>query len=181
MLEILAFIIGAGTAFWAVGSYNAFIKLRNAIEATYGQIKVAMKKRLDKISRLVDTVGSYVKFEKDVHTEIAKLRSMAMETPEDLRKADAALRGILGTIKVAVENYPDLKAKDLVMKLMEEVDSIEDEIGRLRYLYNDQVQKYNTMAEVIPTNIIASIGGFRKQPYLEFEESIEKPPETKFY
>ena len=56
---------------------------------------------------------------------------------------------------------------------MDAVTSIEDEIARHRYTYNNIVQQYNTMTDVIPSSMIASMFGFKKLDYLEFEE--EKP------
>ncbi len=50
---------------WAVSIYNRFVSLKNASEATLGQIRVAMKKRLDMIDQLLGAVKSYATFEKD--------------------------------------------------------------------------------------------------------------------
>ena len=166
---------------WIVITYNRFIQLKNAIAATFGQIKVAMKKRLDKISKLVESASSYLKFEKDVFEKVAKLRSAAIESPEDVNKIGREMAGLFGAIRVAVENYPDLKGKEPVMKLMQEIDDIEDEIGRLRYLYNDQVQMYNNMVMMFPSMIVAMLFGFKPKPYLEFGKEIEKAPSAKLY
>ena len=48
-------------ALWMVNIYNDFKKYRNAAEATMGQTKVAMKKRLDMIEQLLGAVKGYVK------------------------------------------------------------------------------------------------------------------------
>jgi LemA protein len=50
---------------WVVSIYNRFVALRNSSEATLGQIRVAMKKRLDMIDQLLGSVKSYAKFEKE--------------------------------------------------------------------------------------------------------------------
>ncbi len=166
---------------WFIIVYNRFITLKNAIESTFNQIKVAMKKRLDKISSLVEATKSYIKYEKDVFTQVAKLRSAPMNTTEDMNKAVKGLQGLIGSIKVAVEAYPDLKANENVKKLMDEISNVENEIARLRYLYNDQVQTYNTLGEKIPTNIVAGIAGFSKKAYLEIEEAASKRVKADLY
>ncbi len=43
---------------WVVSIYNRFVSLRNSSEATLGQIRVAMKKRLDMIEQLLGSVKS---------------------------------------------------------------------------------------------------------------------------
>lgn len=160
--------------FYVVAVYNKFKRLRNSADATFSQIKVALEKRLDMLTELVESVKSYAKFEKKTLENITSMRSQVMKSDvEGMKKIDAEARRLLGEIKVAVENYPELKTSSTVMKLMDAVTGIEDEISRHRYTYNNIVQQYNTMTDVVPSNIIASMLGFKKLNYLEFEE--EKP------
>jgi len=155
--------------------YNRFMRLKNAADATLGQIKVALKKRLDMLSELVESVKSYASFEKETLEHITELRSNVMKgdakTIDDIQKE---MGKILGNIRVAVEQYPELKTSETVKKLMDSAAAVEDEIARHRYTYNNIVQDYNTMREVIPSNIIASLFSFERKDYLEFE-GLEKP------
>jgi len=158
-----------------IATYNKFKRLKNAAEATLGQIKVALKKRLDMLSELVDSVKSYAKFEKETLQKITEMRSSVMKgDAKKIEEIDRETRRILGDIRVAVENYPELKTSETVKKLMDAIGSIEDEIARHRYTYNNIVQEYNTMTDVIPSSMIASIFSFTKMTYLEFED-VEKP------
>jgi hypothetical protein len=52
ILVLLAIVI----VLWFVSIYNKYYRLKNASEATLGQIKVAMKKRLDMIDQLLGSV-----------------------------------------------------------------------------------------------------------------------------
>ena len=181
MIGLLFIVLIIAILVWIAIVYNRFITMKNAIESTFNQIRVAMKKRFDKIGKLVETSKSFIKYEKSILTEVTKLRSMALETPEDVEKAAKKVNTLMGSIRVAVENYPKLKSQETVVKLMNEISNVEDEIARLRYLYNDQVQMFNTMVERIPSNIVAAIFGFSKKPYLRFGEEIEKPVNTSVY
>ncbi|RLF63905.1 MAG: LemA family protein, partial [Thermoplasmata archaeon] len=62
------------------------------------------------------------------------------------------------------------KTSESVNRLMDATTSIEDEIARHRYTYNNIVQEYNTMADVVPSSMVASMFSFKKMDYLEFEE-----------
>ncbi len=181
MLWILVGILVLVIVLWLIATYNRFIAIKNAIDSTFNQIRVAMKKRFDKISKLVETTKSFIKYEKTVLTDITKLRSMAVNSAEDVEKLERKLNALMGSIRVAVEAYPELKSNESVKKLLEEISNVEDEIARLRYLYNDQVQMFNTMAERVPSNIVASLFGFGKKPYLRFGKEIEKPVDTSVY
>lgn len=161
--------------------YNRYQRLKNGSIATLGQIRVALKKRLDMISQLVESVQSYAKFEKSTFEKITEMRASVMKAgTEDIQNIEAESRKILGDILVSVENYPDLKTSDTVKKLMDSVKDIEDEIARHRYTYNNIVQEFNTMTDVIPSNIVASMFGLIKLDYLEFEEEITKRPDLKW-
>lgn len=166
---------------WLVGIYNRFQSLKNSSEATLGQIRVAMKKRLDMINQLLGAVQSYASFEKDTLAKVTKMRSgVGSAGPGDLNEIEAESRSILGRLFAVVENYPDLKTVSVVSELTASIRSIEDEIGRQRYTFNNISQQYNTMCDTIPSNIIASAVHFTKLEYLEFEEEINEAPKIAF-
>ncbi|NPA76565.1 MAG: LemA family protein [Candidatus Diapherotrites archaeon] len=168
-------------AIWMIGTYNRFVQLNNAIENTFHQIRVAMKKRFDMINQLVEATSSYIHFEKDVMTDVAKLRNINLNTPADIKDADAVARNVFGKLMAVMENYPDLKSAEVVQQLMSSIKGVEDEIARLRYLYNDQVQSYNMLRQMFPSNIVAGMFGFQQREYLEFGEEIEQRPSAKLY
>ncbi|MBT8507646.1 protein LemA [Methanomicrobiaceae archaeon CYW5] len=166
---------------WFVGIYNKFQSLKNSSEATLGQIRVAMKKRLDMINQLLGAVKSYATFEKETLEGVTKMRAGVAEAgPGDLNEIERESRSILGRLLAVVENYPDLKTSGNVADLMASVKSIEDEIARQRYTYNNISEQYNTMCDTIPSNFVASFSHFTKLEYLKFEEKIEEVPEIKF-
>jgi LemA protein len=177
-LIIVVIVILGG---WFVSIYNRFYRLKNSGEATLGQIRVAMKKRLDTIEQLLGAVRSYAAFEKETFTQVTKMRaSVGSASAGDLNQVEAQSRSILGRLFAVMENYPDLKTSATVTDLMNSVKNIEDEIARQRYTYNNIGQQLNTMTETIPSNIVAAIIGMKKMEYLEFEEKIETPPEIAF-
>ena len=164
-----------------VSVYNRLYRLKNSASATLGQVRVALKKRLDMIEQLLDAVKSYAKFERETFERITSLRSAVFKAAaRDLSDVDRESRRILGGIMAVAESYPELKTSETVSKLMESVRSIEDEIARHRYTYNNIVQEYNIMLDTVPSKFVASMQGMTKMEYLEFEEEIERRPEIRF-
>ena len=180
ILAIVVIVILA-LVFWFVGIYNQFFKFRNAAEATLGQIRVAMKKRLDMIEQLLGAVKSYAKFEKETLTKITEMRASVLKgTPSELNTVERESRALLGTLIATAEAYPDLKTSTTVTSLMDSVKGVEEEIARQRYTYNNIAQQLNTMLDTIPSNIVGRIIGMLKLEYLQFEEAIAKPPKIEF-
>ena len=186
--DLLPWIVGGilllvlvGLVLYFVGIYNRFYSLKNASEAALGQIRVAMKKRLDMIDQLLGSVKSYAKFEKETFEKVTAMRaSVGSAGPGDLNEIEKESRSILGRLFAVAEAYPDLKTNTTVMNLMDAVRGVEDEIARQRYTYNNISQQFNTLCDVIPSNIVARIMGLSKLTYLEFEEAISTPPKIEF-
>ena len=149
--------------------FNRLQSLRNGAEATLSQIRVAMKKRLDTIEQLVESIKSYASFESQTMERITQIRSgLERAGPSDLQRIEAESRGVVGSIYAVAEGYPNLKTSESVLMAMNAIREIEDEIARHRYTYNNIIQEVNTMRDTYPSRLIA--GRMPKLDYLSFEE-----------
>jgi len=179
LIPIIAVVFVAAILYF-ISIYNRLYSLRNSAEATLGQIRVALKKRLDMIEQLVDVVKSYAKFEKETLERITSLRTEVFKAgAAGLGDIDRESRMILNGVVAVAENYPTLRASEPAQKLMEAIRDVEDEIARQRYTYNNITQEFNTMLDTIPSKFVASWRRMVKLEYLKFEEEVEKRPETK--
>jgi len=57
---------------------------------------------------------------------------------------------------------------------------LEDKIAYARQFYNDTVLMYNNAIQVVPANIIASLFGFREEPYFKADESERQNVKVQF-
>lgn len=174
-------IIVVAIIIYVISTYNRFFSLKNSSDATLGQIRVAMKKRLDMIEQLLGAVKSYAKFERETLEKVVGLRAGVMQaSPRELGEIDRESRRIFGNIVAVAEAYPDLKTSTTVTPLMDSVKSIEDEIARHRYTFNNIAQTFNTMMDTIPSKFVAGFTGLARLEYLQFEEAIAQPPKIEF-
>jgi len=177
MVAPVAFI-GAVAVYFAY-LYNRLFRYRNAADANLGQIRVALKKRLDMIEELLGAVKGYIAHERRIFESVASMRAKIFEGGAgDLNEIDRESRSITGNIVALAEAYPELKANETVKGLMDAIISVEDEIARHRYTYNNIVQSFNTMNDTIPSSWVAGIAGLVKLDYLQFEEGIEARPDV---
>jgi LemA protein len=118
-LFLLLLVLLAIVGIYFVTIYNRLQSLRNGAEATLSQIRVAMKKRLDMIEQLVDSVRSYAKFEKETLEKITSLRTnLGSANPDDLARINGASKGLVGSILAVAESYPQLKTSEPVVATM---------------------------------------------------------------
>jgi LemA protein len=73
-----------------------------------------------------------------------------------------------------VENYPDLKANQNFLALQEELTSTENKISFSRQFYNDSVLRYNNQTQMVPSNIVASMFGFKASEFFEVTLAAER-------
>ena len=167
----IALIIIVALVLAVIGIYNSLVKLKQKVKNSWSQIDVQLQRRFDLIPNLVETVKAYMEHENDVLTKIAELRTSWASAGSVAEKAnlDNELSGVLKTIMAVSENYPDLKANQNFSELQQELQNTENKISFSRQFYNDSVTMYNTKLEVVPSNIIASMFGFKPEELFKVE------------
>ncbi len=154
-----------------IAMYNNLVRLRQKVRNSWSQIDVQLQRRFDLIPNLVESVKGYMKHENEVLTKVTELRTSWASASSVVEKAnlDNELSGALKTIMAVSENYPDLKASQNFSELQQELQNTENKISFSRQFYNDSVTMYNTKLEVVPSNIIASLFGFKPEELFNAE------------
>lgn len=168
--------------FYFVVIYNRFQALKNGAEATLNQIKVALKKKLDLIGQLVESVENYANYERSLIEYVTQMRKeiLSANSPKDIEKLDKDSSKVFERILAFAEAYPELKTSEVVKDLNRSIAEVEDEIARLRYTYNNIVQEFNTLLDQFPSNLVAKAFGFSKKEYLKIE-GLEKKPKLDWF
>lgn len=183
LLVILAIIVVF--VLWAVSLYNRLVKLRNNREQAFADVDVQLRLRHDLVPQLVESVRGYMGHERGVLTEITEARAAAMKanTINDKIVAETRLSSALEGLKVSVEAYPDLKASQNFLDLQNEISDVENKIAAARRFFNSATKELNVATEMFPSNIVATLFNFKREPMFELgekRETIEEPPQIKF-
>lgn len=150
--------------------YNQIIKLLNKVKKTKANIEIYLNKRFDLIPNLVECVKSYSQYEGGTLEEIVSLRNNYNHGNGLNLKEAEQMNNRLNKYLAIVENYPDLKSNTQYSNLQNELSRIEDELQNARHRYNDEVTRYNTLIETVPSNIVASIFAFKKAELFQIED-----------
>jgi LemA protein len=168
-MTTLLIIIGVITLI-AILMYNSLISKKNQVDNIFAGVDTVLKKRFDLIPNLVASVEQYMEHEKSTLEKVTELRASAMKPgiSDDQKIAlDAKLSSALGSITVAMEAYPDLKANENVMHLMRTLNEVEEQISAARRAYNQAVTDLNNAIEMFPTNIIAGWMNLQRRAVFE--------------
>ena len=120
--------------------------------------------------------------EKSLLEEVTKLRAQANKpniSDEKKIELDAKVSSALGSIMIAVENYPELKANENVMHLQHTLHEVEEQISAARRAYNQSVTDYNNAIEMVPTNFMASFMSYSRKQVFEIVETERKNVDVK--
>lgn len=168
---IILIVILALCVLYFMITYNKLIKLSNEVKEAFSTMDVYLKKRWDLIPNIVETVKGYAKHEKDTLKEVIELRNNVNSydklSDEEKIKTNEQMTNGLNKLMAIVEAYPDLKANDNFLSLQSDLSSIEDEIAQARKYYNAVVRNFNNKVEMIPSNIVAKILGYKSKSMFE--------------
>ncbi len=161
-----------------VMTYNSLVRRRNQMQNAWAQIDVQLKRRHDLIPNLVETAKGYMKHERETLEAVTNARNQAQKAVGTgvgaQSAAEGELSGALSRLLAVVENYPDLKANQNFLALQEELTSTENRIAFSRQYYNDSVLQYNNKTQMFPSNIIASMTGFKRGEFFEVQVAAER-------
>ena len=162
---------------WLIATYNNLVKLRLQCRNAWSNIDTELKRRYDLIPNLVETVKSYAKYERDILQAVTDARTKAVASTGSATlqaKDENVLIGSLRHLFAVVENYPDLKASQNFLKLQTQLVETEDRIQAARRFYNGNVRDFNTLIEMFPSNLIASIFSFTGEEFFDIEEIAQR-------
>jgi len=167
------------------GRYNSLVGLQEGARAAWAQVENQYQRRADLIPNLVATVKGFAKQEREVLTEVTRLRSQwgKARTSGNIGQRIQAARGLdsaLGRLMVVIERYPQLRSNQNFLALQSQLEGTENRVSIERRRYNLAVQGYNTTVRRFPSNIIAGFFDFKRMQLFEAEATAKKAPKVKF-
>lgn len=176
LITIIIIAIIVLLVLFVIGIYNSLIKGRLSCDEAFSTMDVYMKKRFDLIPNLVETVKGYAKHEAETLEKVVMARNGSLQGADlaQAAKDENQISGALRQIFALSESYPELKANTNFMDLMESLKGIEGEIAQSRKYYNAVVKEYNTKIQVVPSNIIANMFGFKEKEMFLVSDEVER-------
>jgi LemA protein len=178
---IVVLVAIVGLVAWGIAIWNSIVRLENRIDNAWSQIDVQIKRRLDLIPNLVETVKGYAAHERETLERVVQARNQAMaaQGPREQGQAQNVISDALRQLFALSESYPDLKANQNFMQLQEELTATEDRIAYARQFYNDTVLLFNNKIETFPGLLFKG----SRTPREMFEEpglDRSTPPQVSF-
>jgi LemA protein len=183
--QIIAIVIGALiliVVFWYIGTMNKLRQLELKVQEAESGIDVALTKRFDMLTKMLETAKGYAKHEAETLEKVVKWRSGIPESATLKEKEEffSQMNQVAQGINVVVEKYPDLKANTVFLELQSAVANSEEHLQAARRLFNANVTHINHIIVTFPQSIVANAIHMDKKPYFEAEDKKRQDVEFKF-
>lgn len=167
LVIIVAIVIVILLAYIAIsnGLNRSIVKIDEAASG----IDVALTKRYDVLTKMMDTCKSFVKHENEIMFKVIELRSGS--SMQEKNEANKTMSDNYKNLLAVAENYPELKSSETFVTLQKSILDVEEHLQAARRLYNSNVSLYNQKIVTFPSSIIASSKGMSKKDFFEAEES----------
>ena len=177
LLIVLAVIILI-VIIWYISTSNKLNVAIVKIDEADSGIDVALTKRYDVLTKMLDVTKAYAKHEAETLTAVVNLRK-GMTTKEKA-VANNQMSEVFSKLNVVAENYPELKSSENFQRLQLSIADVEEHLQAARRLYNANVSSYNQLIVTFPTSIVANSKKLGKKDFFEAEETKKQDVEMKF-
>ena len=165
VIAILALVIILFS--WYFGTFNGIKTSELKVSEALSGIDVALTKRYDVLTKMLETVKAYKAHEFDTLTQLVNLRrGMSMN---ERNQANASMDQLSSQISLLAENYPELRSSANFAELQKAISDVEEHLQAARRLYNANVTDYNKRIVTFPSSIVAGMMGAVQKPFFEAE------------
>ncbi|XHR30156.1 MAG: LemA family protein [Chthoniobacteraceae bacterium] len=159
-----------------IAMINSLIGKKNQVNFAFASIDAQLKKRYDLVPNLVAACEKYMGYEEKVLKDLTETRTKILNGGDNEK---VALEGVLSTqlrsVFAVAENYPQLKAIDNFVMLERSLNEVEEQLAASRRAFNAAVTVYNNAVEMFPTNIVASLLGYKLKTLFEIPPEERQP------
>lgn len=168
-LYIFIIVIIVLIIIWYIVTSNKLNRSIVKIDEALSGIDVALTKRYDVLTKMIEVVKSYAKHEKETLFEVIKLRKdMSIK---EINDANRVMDENFRKINVVAESYPELKSSENYKTLQQSIVDVEEHLQASRRLYNSNVSLYNQLLVSFPTSIVANNKKMTKKEFFEIDET----------
>jgi len=173
MILIIILVVVLIIVIWCISTVNGFKKKEIRVQEGLSGVEVALTKRYDMLTKMLDTAKGYMAHENDLFTKVIELRrGMSVE---EMNTAAQQMDSLSGKFFAVAEGYPDLRSSDVFVELQRGIRDAEEHLQAARRLYNVSVTAYNTAIAMFPAKLLAG----SRQPKEFFAVDAEKREDVK--
>lgn len=163
---------------WWISTSNSFKRNSIKISEALSGIEVALTKRYDMLTKLLDTAKGYIAHETKLFTQVIELRRGM--TIGEINEKNAQMDAMSARIFAVAENYPELRSAEVFRELQAGIRDAEEHLQAARRLYNSNVTAFNTTMDVFPSSVVAKSQQLKKYEFFKAEAAKREDVKMSF-
>ena len=142
---------------------NNIIRHHNATIRAWADVTSFERQKLKTLEELAPVVEQYAGMEKGTLEKVTELRQNILNLNvnntdvSQLQRIESLNKELMRSLNVVVENYPELKANEIYLKMMNEIEEQNENVGAAITIFNRNVELFNNYIQVFPNNIINTL------------------------
>lgn len=177
---IILLAVGAALALatWFIMTMNAFARLAVKVNEADSGIEVALTKRYDTLTKMLDVTKAYARHESETLSQLVRLRKGM--SPEEKTAANRKMDEVAGGISILAESYPELKSSENFRELQTSIAEVEEHLQAARRIYNMNVSSFNQLLATWPASIVGNARGHTAKVFFQAEEKSKEDVKMAF-
>ena len=147
---IFVLLVVAVIAIWLIKTYNRLQTSMQNIREMFSNLQAGLKKRQQLSGQIIEIASGYM-----AHEQLTQLKVAQNNT---------------GQMQMVVQAFPQLKADATYQKLMQQLETLENDILARRENYNNRVNAYNSYRNSFPVVLVAQKLSFSIIQYFDTDD-----------
>ena len=166
LIIFLLLMLALGIA--AIVIRNNIIRHHNATQRAWADVATYERQKVKVLDGLAPLVEQYAGFEKGTLEKVTELRQQIMTLNLDntdisqLQRIESLNKELMQSLHVVVENYPELKANEVYLRMMNEIDEQNENVSAAISIFNRNVELFNNHIQIFPNNIVNTVTAGKK-------------------
>jgi len=147
---IFVLLVVAVIAIWLIKTYNRLQTSMQNIREMFSNLQAGLKKRQQLSGQIIEIASGYM-----AHEQLTQLKVAQNNT---------------GQMQMVAQAFPQLKADATYQKLMQQLETLENDILARRENYNNRVNAYNSYRNSLPVVLVAQKLSFNIIQYFDTDD-----------
>ena len=147
---IFVLLVVAVIAIWLIKTYNRLQTSMQNIREMFSNLQAGLKKRQQLSGQIIEIASGYM-----AHEQLTQLKVAQNNT---------------GQMQMVAQAFPQLKADATYQKLMQQLETLENDILARRENYNNRVNEYNSYRNSFPVVLVAQKLSFSIIQYFDTDD-----------
>lgn len=163
---------------WIILTINGIRRMQVKISEAEADIDVALNKRFDVLTKMLDVAKSYLGEERDIILKSIQMR--AAMSLEQKGATGAAMENAQKQLLAVGESYPQLGSTNQFKQLQIAIMDTEEHLQAARRVYNSNISRYNQMCVSFPNSVVAALIGASRREFFKIDDSKRQDVDMKF-